>query len=155
GGRPGGGRGALTGRAGDGRVSDRFRRLRRPGPREILVRGLVPELVRYQQQLADAGENAAQGLRRCFLDAFADLRTAHVTLSLEDGISRGAWAGLYACRRRCSADSQRVFPDGLSSRLPRCVAIPAPWRGVRLTGTRTRSPTMEACLRASDGSCSL
>ena len=36
------------------------------------------------------------------------------------------------CRRRCIADSQRVFPDGLSSRLRVCVAIPAPWRGVRL-----------------------
>jgi hypothetical protein len=57
------------------------------------VRGLVPELVRYQQQLADAGEYAAQGLRRGFLNAFADLRNAHVTLSLEDGIPLGAQAG--------------------------------------------------------------
>jgi hypothetical protein len=57
------------------------------------VRGLVPELVGYQQQLADAGEDAAQCLSRGFLNAFADLRNAHVTLSLEDGIPHGARAG--------------------------------------------------------------
>jgi hypothetical protein len=53
----------------------------------------VPELVGDQQQLADAGENASQGLGRGFLYAFADLRNAHVTLSLEVGILRGARAG--------------------------------------------------------------
>ena len=40
---------------------------------------------RDEQQLADPGENATKSLGWGFLYAFADLRNAHVTLSLEDG----------------------------------------------------------------------
>jgi hypothetical protein len=42
---------------------------------------LVPELVGNEQQLADPGEDTAQGLSWGFLDAFTDLRNPHVTLS--------------------------------------------------------------------------
>jgi len=60
-----------------------FRRLRHPGRRNMLVsRRLVPQLVGDQQQLADPGEHAAQGLRRSLLDTVTHRRHAHVTLSL-------------------------------------------------------------------------
>jgi hypothetical protein len=44
-------------------------------------RRLVPELVGNKQQLADPGEDTAQGLSGGFLNAFTDLRNPHVTLS--------------------------------------------------------------------------
>src|SRR6202041_3131705 len=95
-----------------------------------LVLPLAAKLVSYQQQLADAGEHATQGLRWSCLYTFVNVRDSHVPLLQIAGPCRLIFAlALPACKRQvygppASAPSRLTYDGDMPDTLRVLLAKP-------------------------------